>query len=69
MCGMPIMAIYMITLLGSSVFSLGSLAFGLSAYRELPIPRPLYRVVELLTVSLPLLAMMAAVLLLLAFGA
>jgi len=53
---LPILAIYLIALLASSVFSAGSLALGILAYLELPVPRPTSRRVELFVVSSPLLA-------------
>ena len=53
-CGMPIMAIYILAVLGSGLASMGSLALGAWAYRGLPMPRPGSRRVELVVVALPM---------------
>ena len=54
-CGMPILGLYLFSLLVSGALSAASLAFGALAYRALPQPRSRLRMLELLLISAPLL--------------
>jgi hypothetical protein len=57
-CGMPMMAILILAVVGAAAASAFSLAFGTWAYRGLPAPRPARRFVELVVISLPLVLLM-----------
>ena len=62
-CGMPIMAIYFLTMVGSCLLSLIALGFGVPAYIRLPLPRSTPRKYELFVLSLPLIASAIVILL------
>ena len=60
-CGLPIMAIYLIALLGSGIASTGSLVLGAWAYRALPLPRPGSRLTELVVIGLPMALLLSGI--------
>jgi hypothetical protein len=59
-CGMPILAIYFLALVGSSLLSVAALCFGVPSYRALSVPRSKARMLELAVLALPLLVTVAA---------
>jgi hypothetical protein len=59
-CGMPILAIYFLALIGASLLSVAALCFGVPSYRALSQPRPKARLFELVVLALPLLVTVVA---------
>lgn len=55
-CGVPLLGVYLLALIGSALLSASSLILGVLAYRELPQPRPFARKVELLVIGAPFAA-------------
>ena len=55
-CGMPLLAIYLLALIGSCLFSVGALGLGIPAYRALASSRSKLRMLELFVLGLPLIA-------------
>lgn len=52
-CGLPILGIYIVAVLGAGTTSLASTALNFHSFRYVPKPRPLGRIIELVVLAAP----------------